>query len=514
MNVMRTIAKGMLPPVIILVFSLLAAPSAGAARQIIFPPDNAVIEEAEIDVLGIRRGNPDFIAWGARGEQTKEPLEPGYFAVTVSLVPGRNVITVGDEWVNVFLAADGAGSPPDDFLAPDLHAVDNSCDDCHVDGGSADLVAEGGELCANCHDAVTSGEDGEPLATQHPPAEDGECTSCHVFHGPAMSALSGSAVATLCYECHDDFAEEEGTTLHPVLEDDGCLDCHRPHGSSHGAILAVDSSELCFECHDNPALNGDGEEWASPHPAVDDGCTTCHNPHASKHGTLLVAEISSLCGECHDDKNADDDGNPWRVSHSPVEEGDCVSCHLPHGSGEGALLIAPAPELCGECHDDKNVDADGAAWSTAHPPVEDGECLVCHGVHGSSEAGMLTMSMPELCNECHDDKRFDEGGETWPTPHSPVSEGICMECHAPHGSTEAGLLVIRPVELCTGCHDDLHTNHLEYDGESDKVTIPKDFPVEADGSFDCTGCHVPHGGSEISLWRWDQSTFCVVCHMM
>ena len=46
-----------------------------------------------------------------------------------------------------------------------------------------------------------------------------------------------------------------------------------------------------------------------------------------------------------------------------------------------------------------------------------------------------------LCYQCHDE--FSGQGSL----HPPVDEGECIECHNPHGSTQASLLVATGCEL-------------------------------------------------------------------
>jgi len=494
----------------IIAFAIFKPLSAGAG-PIIFPPNGALLTDSALEVTGFRDGSGTPLFYGGEGKREEATIPGGIFAVEIELVPGKNTLTIEDEWIEVYFAGEGAARPPGTFRPPDRHAVDNSCDDCHSEPGSGVLLDEGAALCENCHDDVTAREGEEKFAVQHPPAEDGECTSCHVFHGSAISGLETADLSALCYECHDDFAEEEGVELHPAVEDDGCLGCHRPHGSSHGSLLAAGGSETCFECHDDPVLDEEGEEWATLHAAVDDGCTTCHSPHASKHGSLLLSETAELCGECHDDKNADGEGNPWETLHPPVDDGECTSCHRPHGSALSALLTVETPDLCSECHDDKNVDGDGNAWAAPHPPVEDGECTSCHAVHGSSVRAMLTVATPGLCHECHDDKRLNEAEDPWPYPHPPVQRGACLSCHGTHGGPQAGLLKTDALRLCSSCHDEPHVNHLVYEEGSGSAQIPEDFPTR-DGSFVCTGCHLPHGSDDNSLWKGSQATFCTICH--
>jgi predicted CXXCH cytochrome family protein len=75
--------------------------------------------------------------------------------------------------------------------------------------------------------------------------------------------------------------------------------------------------------------------------------------------------------------------------------------------------------------------------------------------------------------------------------HGPVTSRQCDECHAPHESPFASLLVRRGDDLCLYCHGE------ETIVEGAKVMrlaggSHVNFPKE-----DCTGCHDPHG-SDVS----------------
>jgi predicted CXXCH cytochrome family protein len=160
-----------------------------------------------------------------------------------------------------------------------------------------------------------------------------------------------------------------------------------------------------------------------------------------------------------------------------------------------------------------NADGDGNEWKSPHSPVEEGECTGCHNVHGSAAIALLQAPPPELCNECHEDKRLNEYGERWLIEHPPVAGGGCLDCHAAHGGNDQPVLMKGTIEVCSECHSEPHVNHLSFDGESKKVAIPGDFPIKPDGSFVCTGCHRAHGAAEKSLWKGTQATFCTICHL-
>src|SRR3546814_15420878 len=53
---------------------------------------------------------------------------------------------------------------------------------------------------------------------------------------------------------------------------------------------------------------------------------------------------SSDLYQCHAEKRG-----PMLFEHAPVRDS-CLNCHTPHGSNQHALLVAPIPLLCQQCH--------------------------------------------------------------------------------------------------------------------------------------------------------------------
>jgi len=395
------------------------------------------------------------------------------------------------------------------------------CAGCHeVHGGSAAklLPATGIELCLRCHDDPSRKEGGGEWETPHPALDDG-CPSCHVPHASAVGALLRAPQPEVCGDCHDAVVPEgpEGAVVHPPVEEGECAGCHNPHGADQAKLLRAPGAELCTECHDDPARGPDGEEWATPHPALDDGCPTCHRPHASAQAALLVSPQAPLCFECHDQfVTTGEDGKPMHV-HGAVAQGRCAGCHAPHGSAQAKLLRKPSPELCFICHQDPSHTPEGGDWAVPHPALDDG-CAACHRPHVAPAPNLLDAEQAEVCAACHEDKRLDPEGEPWPFPHAPVRAGRCAVCHQPHGAPQPALLPKPVVEFCGTCHPAPHAAHLfvELEGGEpvvENAKIPEDFPIrKKDGALVCTGCHLPHGSEFMKLWNVGREVFCSQCH--
>jgi len=108
-------------------------------------------------------------------------------------------------------------------------------------------------------------------------------------------------------------------------------------------------------------------------------------------------------------------------NHPPFVPRECASCHAveQHMSVREDLL-----DRCGGCHPRFFSDEVG------HSPVADGECLLCHQLHRSTEASLLTMPVTELCVDCH-----DEPEDLSEPAHSQEGVERCITCHDVHFGT-------------------------------------------------------------------------------
>ncbi|HEY5999245.1 MAG TPA: cytochrome c3 family protein [bacterium] len=473
---------------------------AAAATVIVHPPDMAALTGAgAIDVLG----------WNGSGAAlpvtVKGPAEPrdypagtGAFKVQVKLSPGENSITYGGTTLRVYLAAPKEKAPPA-FSAPDPHATDNGCEDCHAfKDGAAALQEPAPGLCRRCHDDMLKDKAGKPLAVPHPPAADGDCLSCHVFHRRSIKHLPAEAKRALCFGCHDDFTGGGKKRMHAPVAAGDCTGCHGAHGGAVKALLPATDVKLCLLCHADPSKKKKGGAWAVAHPALDDGCASCHMPHVSDNAKLLKKPQAQVCADCHDPFPRQEDGKDL-VVHSPVDEGDCSSCHGVHGADVKKLLVADGKALCVKCHDDPSQGPGGAAWAVPHPALDDG-CLSCHRPHVAPAAGMLKKAQGSLCIDCHDPFPPPAAGGSM---HGPVMEGRCSGCHGPHGAPVAKLLAAAPEKaLCLKCHKD-----PSLDGDGVAWAVP--HPGLDDG---CPACHRPHVAPGPRLLAKPEAELCAGCH--
>jgi DmsE family decaheme c-type cytochrome len=273
-----------------------------------------------------------------------------------------------------------------------------------------------------------------PLAPQATPVGEKVCIACHQLESEhfthTVHALGLHAAA-------------KADPAIPV-----CETCHGP-GSAHaqdpagkGLILGFTRSSAtplaqqtrtCLTCHEGGAR----DHWAgSIHQRNDLSCSDCHNPMARFSGDGLLAKrsINDTCAQCHNDVRMQFS----RRSHMPLAEGQmsCVDCHNPHGSLTAPLLkTATVNETCYQCHAEKR-----GPFLFEHAPVRQ-NCLTCHTPHGSNQHALLVAPVPFLCQQCHsqlghpNDLLTPASLANGAHPDERLMGRACLTCHAQiHGS--------------------------------------------------------------------------------
>ena len=273
-----------------------------------------------------------------------------------------------------------------------------------------------------------------PNAPDAQPIGQGTCVACH----------SGEA-ANFAHTTHA-LGMEAARAANPAAAT--CEACHGP-GSQHqktpsvkGAIISFNNTdptprkvqnETCMGCHNG----GPRDAWlGSVHERGQVGCSDCHNPMAkfSSEGLTAKQSVSETCATCHKDIRQQFN----RRSHMPLPEGQmsCVDCHNPHGTINASLLKTDTVnETCYQCHAEKR-----GPFLFEHAPVRD-SCLNCHTPHGSNQHALLVAPVPMLCQQCHTMTRHPNdlitnqnlGGGA--APDERVLARGCISCHAQvHGS--------------------------------------------------------------------------------
>lgn len=182
-----------------------------------------------------------------------------------------------------------------------------------------------------------------------------------------------------CEQCHEEIYKNFVTADHARLVTEG------PNAINAG----------CESCHGPASLHSDAGGEVKPLYSFTSG-----RPRTSSYGARLAIEparaTETVCYQCHGDVR----GQFNLPSHHPVPEGKmtCTDCHSPHkGSvhvGGGTALLSEN-ESCLRCH-----SAQRGPYVFEHEALREG-CTVCHTVHGSVNAKMLTARNANLCLKCH-----------------------------------------------------------------------------------------------------------------
>ncbi|MDH3519155.1 MAG: cytochrome C [Myxococcales bacterium] len=382
-----------------------------------------------------------------------------------------------------------------------------------------------GKVCLECHETFAG-----ILKKRfvHTPLAKGNCVGCHSPHTSDHAKLLLADRGEMCAECHAEVVPSGALSAHKVVIDGECTSCHDAHASNNRMNLLQPGKTLCFECHAELSAKIAKNEFA--HAPVSKDCLQCHTPHASvKSPKLLKAEVPTLCLGCH---KTDTASFGQRHKGYPVGKARCTTCHDPHGSSRKGILFdnvhkpvadkkcdechegagSKVPfalkdegyELCEGCHYEKVADAFNAKrihWAV----VDHTGCINCHAPHASAEDGLLKAPMSEVCGECHADTVARQ--ERSQTKHPPIAEGECDACHAPHGS-ESVFLLNEPsvIEQCATCHDwQVHSTHPI----GEKVEDPRNQNVR----LQCLSCHRTHGTEyEHFLYFETTNEMCVQCH--
>ena len=267
------------------------------------------------------------------------------------------------------------------------------------------------------------------------------------------------------------------------------------NGTAHADFVG---SDTCATCHSEVSKKFESNphtkmaDMPGNHPGVT--CENCHGAggeHVAGGGDVTkifnptkhsVKEVDAMCETCH----AGTHPNFERAPHAKANVG-CISCHSVHApsndvAAKEALLKAPQPTLCFQCHSDQKSQFS----MPFHHKVNEGlvKCTDCHDPHGTFNNNNFksTADANMICTKCHSEIRGPFVYE-----HVPVKTETCLGCHTPHGSQNARLLVMPNVNvLCNQCHSQssADTVHGVAAGSSDSIP--------------CTTCHTYIHGSNMN----------------
>lgn len=265
---------------------------------------------------------------------------------------------------------------------------------------------------------------------------------------------------------------------------------------------APQGADSCLVCHNNSDIT---PILSTPHARVSDArtpfanhaCESCHGASPDHLSTLASPAVvfglggglfpasepaiqNQMCLGCHQSGAR----VHWAASEHQTADLACVSCHKIHASQDNVLSSLTQPDVCFSCHQDKRAELN----RRSHHPVTEGlvSCSDCHNPHGSVSFSLLARNtVNETCTQCHAEKR---GPYLW--EHQPVTEE-CTICHNPHGSTQPRLLSIRLPFLCQTCHQESYHQSALYSGDD----IPPVGAAQQLLGGSCTNCHSRIHGS-------------------
>lgn len=264
---------------------------------------------------------------------------------------------------------------------------------------------------------------------------------------PSKGATHAEFVGSeTCASCHEQVTKNFATNPHSKMA--------LMHGNANGAT--------CENCH------GAGSE----HVAGGGDVTKIFNP-----AKATAKDVDEKCLSCHAGAHPDFERSPHAKANVS-----CIGCHDIHGSKQEALLKAPQPTLCFQCHADQKAQFN----MPFHHRVEEGlvKCSDCHDPHGTFGNSNLKSTADQnlICTKCHTDVRGPFVYE-----HAPVKAEGCTSCHSPHGSENARLLNMPNINvLCNQCHSAVAAGTVHGQGQGSSDSIP------------CTSCHTYIHGSNIN----------------
>lgn len=411
------------------------------------------------------------------------------------------------------------------------------------------LRQEGSQLCVLCHEKLTDlpgwphdPKNFEPITRDilavHPSI--GSCRVCHITHraqGPHLWAQKPAnptdRTADLCGACHKDKLGVQNSIHDPetakwakelgFISRGSCLDCHPVHDPNEEGDIwstvsnAADVSQSCETCHragaPGPAMQsthmgktiGTDTNDLSVNMILDlDGriqCTTCHDIHQKEQNTkMLIAPIPNLCGRCHEEKlgipdSIHDPGTAeWARELGFISKGSCIDCHPIHNppGGGGIWTVigneGAHPPDCENCHCE---GAPGPAMETPHM-----DNILGADLQNLPDNMQVSPKKQIQCSTCHDIHQKEQGPKLLAS--SRQDSGICLVCHA----------------KARGLIDTLHDL---------RISAPKAHNIQSETAVEsgpCGSCHLVHQNTKTGgVWAQGSifhgkygSGLCTGCH--
>jgi DmsE family decaheme c-type cytochrome len=237
------------------------------------------------------------------------------------------------------------------------------------------------------------------------------------------------------------------TAAKGLKENAACTRCHDEsealpilsiYQTAHG-VKADERTPSCTGCHGESTKHLGGNVEGKGRPSPD--------VIFVKHNFPLSAanDRAEKCIVCHDGTAR----THWEGSQHQLNNVACNDCHKVHQAKDKVRDKKTQSEVCYACHKEQRAET----HKISTHPLAAGKvaCSDCHNPHGSTAAKLMVKdTLNETCYTCHAEKR---GPFLW--EHSSVVDD-CSNCHTPHGSTKPALLKARVPWLCQECHSGDH----------------------------------------------------------
>lgn len=263
-----------------------------------------------------------------------------------------------------------------DYELEGLHS-DVECKSCHENSFTDPIDFS---YCRNCHEDFHNGQfvqtDGlvEDCNNCHTVFEDFTFTSFGLDdHAESAFPLEGAHIATPCFACHLDEAEEEWSFRDVGQE---CIDCHEDIHEGHISEKYYPEKD-CMQCHNSDSwttvsFDHNLTDWPLENKHADLDCRGCHFEQEGELFLQSFRNLSTECYSCHENIHGD----------QFVENGitDCKQCHTTAGwepeNFDHSITRFPlegrhAELECQACH---NTRVDNKTVFK----IERFECIDCH----------------------------------------------------------------------------------------------------------------------------------------
>ncbi|HLJ25825.1 MAG TPA: cytochrome c3 family protein [Candidatus Angelobacter sp.] len=292
-------------------------------------------------------------------------------------------------------------SPDREFRFHLTKATPALCLDCHDVKDSTLIKAHDNQPfqktdCLACHNPHQSDRPKLMQNFVHQPFAEKQCATCHQPARDGKVVLAKSSVRDLCISCHAEQAKkiDNAKVQHPGALGD-CTDCHNPHAGKSPGLPKPDAVSVCLSCHADQAEQAKKRNLHQP--AFVQGCSICHDAHGNDNQKLLrVQNVNTLCLECH----GPDAPEPKPVTGRPLIAIFDGTVKLPEDYFKKIPIL---PLKYGTGHPVDGHPVSNTINIKTKEPVAM-TCLSCHQPHASAHGGLLIKDQETnmaFCKNCH-----------------------------------------------------------------------------------------------------------------